>query len=82
MPSQDVRKFTPVSYRTSALLGRCPERGTSKTRMMKGRMRTSRKEADMTRLYMPTVAHDEKQQRTRYPHALNGDKAGHVNCCT
>ena len=24
MPSQDVRKFTPVSYRTSALWGRCP----------------------------------------------------------
>ena len=24
MPSQDVWKFTPVSYRTSALWGRCP----------------------------------------------------------
>ena len=24
MPSQDVWKFTPVSYRTSALLGCCP----------------------------------------------------------
>ena len=24
MPSQDVRKFTPVSYRTSVLWGRCP----------------------------------------------------------
>ena len=24
MPSQDVRKFTPVSYRTSALWGCCP----------------------------------------------------------
>ena len=24
MASQDVRKFTPVSYRTSALWGRCP----------------------------------------------------------
>ena len=24
MPSQDVRKFTPVSYRTLALLGCCP----------------------------------------------------------
>ena len=23
----DVRKFTPVSYRTSALWGRCPKRG-------------------------------------------------------
>ena len=23
-PSQDVWKFTPVSYRTSALWGRCP----------------------------------------------------------
>ena len=26
MPSQDVWKFTPVSYRTSALWGRCPKR--------------------------------------------------------
>ena len=24
MPSQDIRKFTPVSYRISALWGRCP----------------------------------------------------------
>ena len=24
MPSQDIRKFTPVSYRTSVLWGRCP----------------------------------------------------------
>ena len=24
MPTQDVREFTPVSYRTSALWGRCP----------------------------------------------------------
>ena len=29
MPSQDVWKFTPVSYRTSALWGRCPAHSTS-----------------------------------------------------
>ena len=28
----DVRKFTPVSYRTSALWGRCPKRGPTDRR--------------------------------------------------
>ena len=41
----DIRKFTPVSYRTSALWGRCPKREKKKKKQRKeGRKREKKKE--------------------------------------